>query len=160
RDDFARQMVQRFRSGGWSGEIEYDTETFELRLGPGGRDQVVFLHNLYADCRKKLPWQRRQTQERFAAALRPSPAQSPGQGARTRIVPAVGDPFLFAVTRLQCLARGEDPADWEIATQELTERLCVCLMLDLETSLRAVSSQDLARREITFEEALRQGLYN
>jgi hypothetical protein len=160
RDDFARQMVQRFRSGGWSGEIEYDAETFELRLGPGGRDQVVFLHNVYADCRKKLPWQRRETQERFAAALQPSPSESLWQEARTRIVPAVRDPFLFEAARLQCLVRGQDPMDWEVATQELTERLSVCLMLDLDTSLRAVSSQDLARWEITFEEALRQGLYN
>ncbi|CAM3091884.1 hypothetical protein G4177_22625 [Corallococcus sp. ZKHCc1 1396] len=156
KDAFAQQAMAALRAGGVKDELVYDPERFLIQgIAPdGGLGMALFLTNFHAEYLARPPEQRAEVLARLG---------------RTGVLPEAPETYAQVRPLLRLVVRARDtfeqfsqepgvsaPVSW----RPLGEVLAVALVQDTADAMRYVTSDDLARWGIPYEQAHTDAMAN
>lgn len=151
QEKFAKMVARRMRRHGCAEPVEYDHDSFALKSDHG----TIFLSNLYAEYYASPFLQRgRMVDGYIASYLEATDSDMPSSldDARGSLLPKVRERFFHDSLDLQ--GRLQDKPFPKVQYQVLAKHLAVDVVYDTPDAVGTVSSEDMDKWGVTFDEAL------
>ncbi|PHS08374.1 MAG: hypothetical protein COA78_12860 [Blastopirellula sp.] len=155
QSSFAELLIQRLHDAGETKEIEYDEESFQLRLFDDGEEAgLVNLCNLYAEFNQLDDSESEQFFSRVTKALLSYQKEVPDEyaDAKPDIRPVVRSRAYFELLRLEQQYRGAEPL--ELPYVEIGNHLLAAPVYDLPESLRTLDAEMLRDWDVSLYEVM------
>lgn len=157
RDRFARTLAKRLADSKGVGSVRYEPDQFRLFIDG---EQYVNLSNFYAEHERLTPAERERHVENILQGIFLSGFQLPEdfEDAKHDLIAKIWPRAAFDRLSLQAEVDGNPPTTF--AANSLGQHFYVGLVYDLPKSVRTVGHDELAKWNVTFDEALEVAIAN
>jgi hypothetical protein len=153
---FARRVQRRLRRAGVKRPIEYDAQSFSLRIGDSNDDGwTLVLDNVYAQYLSAPRLKRGRLLDHFVNGLlnRPEPPQSFDE-ARGSLLPQVRPRFYHAAMDLHARLGDEVGAAGRMPHRVFAQHLAYNVAIDEPETIMPVTEKQFEEWDVGFDEAL------
>jgi hypothetical protein len=159
RDEFAGLVLRELERAGISDAV-YDNPTFTIEIG--GRENVIFLDNAYANYCNADRQERSAALSRMTSVLHAGGAETPSDfpSVRPFLMPVIRDASYSSLVRLDLMSKKVDVSKLDGPTRPLFGSLVVGFAYDTEHSIQFVDRTTFDRWAVSFDDALLEAIDN